>query len=160
MAKTSTPERAQTRQFLTRRDMERIITNEKGSVLWGGQIISKVEDLPTDTDLAIGDPAAEAAQARTIDQQIEALEREKARLATVKATRLSAMQEQDAAADEAEEKPTRGRKARKATGARRGRKPKGAAEAAGNAADQEAPATPTASAGPAGGDDEGEGAAE
>jgi hypothetical protein len=118
-------QKAPPRRFLDRKAMEEVI-NQGGSVMHQGEIISKIEDLPTDTDLAIGDPTAESAQMRTIEQQIEALQADKARIARAHADRARAAAAQRAAAEEGdEEKPAKKRKPRRAAGARRGRPPKG-----------------------------------
>lgn len=65
---------------LTRQEMERIITEERGSVLVNGRIISKVSDLPSDADLAGNDPDRRAAVADSLQAQIAALQ---AQLATL-----------------------------------------------------------------------------
>lgn len=58
---------------LTRAEMERVIA-EGGSVLHGGQHISQIKDLPTEADLAKGDPDKEQAAAGNLQAQIDALQ--------------------------------------------------------------------------------------
>jgi hypothetical protein len=64
---------------LTRAQMEQAI-QAGGSVLWRGQILTHVAQLPSEADLAAGDPALEAAASAALDAQILALTREKAQL--------------------------------------------------------------------------------
>lgn len=64
---------------LSRNDMEQAII-QKGSVLYQGRIISRIQDLPTDADLAKGNPDMEAAAAAALDVQIAALTAQRARL--------------------------------------------------------------------------------
>lgn len=64
---------------LTHAQMEQAI-QAGGSVLWRGQILTHVAQLPSEAELAAGDPALEAAASSALDAQILALTREKARL--------------------------------------------------------------------------------
>lgn len=64
---------------LTRSEMEQTII-QRGSVLYRGRIISRIQDLPSDADLAAGDPAQEAAAAAALDAQIAALQAQRARI--------------------------------------------------------------------------------
>jgi hypothetical protein len=116
MAKVKAPER----QFLSRSDMEKTI-KEGGSVIHKGEHITRVEDLPTDTDLAIGDESAEDTQMRRLEEQQKALEQEKTRLAKARADRALAMKAQEKAAAESEEAPAprRGKKPGPKRGAKR-----------------------------------------
>ncbi len=66
-------------QRLTRAEMEQVI-GRKGSVMYAGRIITRVEDLPSAADLAVGDPAAEKKTAEDIDAEIARLVAEKAKL--------------------------------------------------------------------------------
>ena len=64
---------------LTRSEMEQVLLNG-GSVLHGGVLISRVEQLPGAIDLAKGDPEAETAAANAIQQQIAELQAQVDRL--------------------------------------------------------------------------------
>lgn len=64
---------------LTRSEMEQAII-QRGAVLYRGRIISRIQDLPSDADLAAGDPAQEAAAAAALDAQIAALQAQRARI--------------------------------------------------------------------------------
>lgn len=64
---------------LTRQDMEAVIKGG-GSVLYKGQTLWQLSQLPTDADLAEGDPAAESAAAAALDQQIAHLTAQRDRL--------------------------------------------------------------------------------
>lgn len=64
---------------LTRSQMEQVIANG-GSVLHGGKIITRVMDLPTDADLAVGDPNRETQIANDLQQQIDHLQAQMERL--------------------------------------------------------------------------------
>lgn len=57
---------------LTREQMARVI-EDGGSVLHGGRLITRLEHLPTEADLAKGNPEREAAAAAALDAQIAAL---------------------------------------------------------------------------------------
>lgn len=65
--------------MLSRSEMEAIIAGG-GSVLHGGRIITRVADLPSELDLAAGDPEREAAAAAELEQRIAALEAQLARV--------------------------------------------------------------------------------
>lgn len=65
--------------ILTRNEMERVIAHG-GSVLHGGRLITRVEDLPTDADLATGDPNRETQIANSLQQQIDRLQAQLERL--------------------------------------------------------------------------------
>ncbi len=66
---------------LTRKDMERVITEEGGSVmLSNGQIVTRVQDLPSEADLAQGDPQREETTAARLQEQINRLQADLARL--------------------------------------------------------------------------------
>lgn len=67
---------------LSRQEMERIIVQERGSVLYKGRIISRVEEIPSDAELAEGDPEREAAVRDALDAQIAALTAQRDRLGT------------------------------------------------------------------------------
>jgi hypothetical protein len=64
---------------LTRAHMEEAIKSG-GGVLVEGQVITRVEDLPSDVKLAEGDQARTAALASSIDAQIAALTQQRAAL--------------------------------------------------------------------------------
>lgn len=64
---------------LTRNEMEAVITGG-GSVIYNGQTISRLGDLPSAADLAKGDPEAEAAAANALQQQIADLQAQIAKL--------------------------------------------------------------------------------
>jgi len=64
---------------LTRAEMEQVIANG-GSVLHQGTLISSVDRLPSAADLAKGDPEAETAAANAMQQQIDALQEQIAKL--------------------------------------------------------------------------------
>lgn len=61
---------------LSRNQMEQVIRNG-GSVLVGGRIITKVEHLPTDADLAAGNPEQEQAVISDLSDRIKALEQQR-----------------------------------------------------------------------------------
>lgn len=65
---------------LTRKEMEQAI-KDGGSVLYNGQTLWKAEQLPSEADLAVGDPEAETAAANNIQQQIADLQKQIAKLA-------------------------------------------------------------------------------
>ncbi len=65
--------------MLSRAQMEDVIRNG-GSVLHGGRLITRVEHLPTDADLAAGNPEQEAMAAAALEAQIAALQAQHARL--------------------------------------------------------------------------------
>ena len=74
MAKTrNRPER------LSRKDMEDLIKSGQ-SIIHDGQMITRCEDLPTEVDLALGDPAKENETEANIDRQIASLQAAKAQL--------------------------------------------------------------------------------
>jgi hypothetical protein len=58
---------------LTRIEMEQVLI-QKGSVLHNGRIISRMQDLPSEAELAAGNPAQEAAVAGSLQAQITALQ--------------------------------------------------------------------------------------
>lgn len=67
--------------MLTRAEMIKVINVDHGSVMYNGVVIDKVEDLPSEAELAKGDPAREAQAKETllkkkaeIDEQLESLE--------------------------------------------------------------------------------------
>jgi hypothetical protein len=64
---------------LSRADMERVI-KDGGSVLHRGILHTRVETLPTEADLAEGDPAREQAAREALDAQIAALTAQRSRL--------------------------------------------------------------------------------
>jgi hypothetical protein len=64
---------------LSRGEMEAAIA-EGGSVLYGGHLISRVQDLPSAADLARGNPEQEAAAAAALEAQIAALQAQRAQL--------------------------------------------------------------------------------
>ena len=59
---------------LSRQDMERIIVEERGSVLVGGRIITKVDELPSEADLAGNDPVRRSSVREALTAQRAALE--------------------------------------------------------------------------------------
>jgi hypothetical protein len=63
----------------TREELEAAI-NEGGSVLVGGKIITRLEDLPSEADLAKGDEVKEAAARKGLEDQVKALQAELAKL--------------------------------------------------------------------------------
>ncbi|MHC5541214.1 hypothetical protein ACYOEI_23580, partial [Singulisphaera rosea] len=69
-----------------RSEMEEIIRSG-GSIMHEGQVITRVEDLPTDADLAEGDPELEASTLEDIDSQIAKLNAQRDRLKTPVADR-------------------------------------------------------------------------
>jgi predicted HD phosphohydrolase len=69
--------------MLTRNQMEEVIRSG-GSVLHGGRLITRVEHLPTDADLAAGNPEQEALAAAALEAQIAALQAQRDRLAQAK----------------------------------------------------------------------------
>lgn len=68
---------------LTRAEMEQVI-REGGSVKHGGRIISRLEHLPSDADLAKGDPAKEAKAAGDLQAQIDQLQQQLAGLQAIR----------------------------------------------------------------------------
>jgi hypothetical protein len=72
---------------LTRAGMEHHV-KAGGSVMHGGQIITDVAELPHDADLAKGDTEREKQVAQSLDEQIAALSRERAKLGQPKSTPL------------------------------------------------------------------------
>jgi hypothetical protein len=64
---------------LSRDQMEAVIANG-GSILYGGRLITRVEHLPSEADLAAGNPDAEAKAAERLQQQMDALQKQMARL--------------------------------------------------------------------------------
>jgi hypothetical protein len=75
--------------MLSRNEMEQVIRNG-GSVLHGGRILTKMEHLPTDADLAVGNPEQEAQAAAALEAQIVALQAQHARLTQAKAPQTGA----------------------------------------------------------------------
>ena len=75
IAPAAKPERINNR--LTRHGMEKAIRSG-GSVLHNGTIISSVDKLPTEAELANGDTAAEEAARAGIEERQAALDRERA----------------------------------------------------------------------------------
>lgn len=67
-------------QMLTRQEMETAINSGSG-VLYNGHVITKVDDLPTEVDLAQGDTAREQAALENLLAQQRAIESQIARLA-------------------------------------------------------------------------------
>jgi hypothetical protein len=65
--------------MLSRNQMEQVIRSG-GSVLHGGRILTKPEHLPTDADLAVGNPEQEALAAAALEAQIAALQAQHDRL--------------------------------------------------------------------------------
>lgn len=65
--------------MLTRAQMEQAI-QDGGSVVVNGQILSRIDDLPSEADLAQGDAAKEQAARAALDQQIARLLSERAKL--------------------------------------------------------------------------------
>lgn len=86
MSRIDTLRRRKTK--LTRADMEAKIKAGE-SIIHNGMVISAIVDLPTDVELAAGDPAAEQETADSLDAEI-------ARLQTLR-TRLADQQKQTAA---------------------------------------------------------------
>lgn len=78
---------------LSRAEMEAVIAGG-GSVLIGGRIIARAEDLPGEAELAQGDPAAEAAATDKLRTQMAALQEQ-----------LTALQEQQSARAAPAEEP-------------------------------------------------------
>src|SRR5689334_6019815 len=72
--------------MLSRTDMERVIQSG-GSVLHGGRILTKLEHLPTEADLAVGNPEQEAVAAAALEAQIAALQAQYDRLTQAKTPR-------------------------------------------------------------------------
>lgn len=64
---------------LSRAEMERTIA-QGGSVLYQGRIISRAQDLPSEADLARGDPDAEAQTQTRLEAQIAELQAQVQRL--------------------------------------------------------------------------------
>lgn len=65
---------------LTREQMEQVI-NGGGSVLVGGRLITRVQDLPSPAQLAAGNPEQEQATLADLQAQIRRLEQERDGLA-------------------------------------------------------------------------------
>ena len=66
--------------MLTRAEMEQVI-KDGGSVMYGGRVLNRAEHLPSEAELAQGNPAAEAAaesnlmaEADRISQQLQLLQ--------------------------------------------------------------------------------------
>ncbi|MDE2103354.1 MAG: hypothetical protein KGL39_39300 [Patescibacteria group bacterium] len=59
---------------LNRAQMERIIREEKGSVMHKGKIYHKVEDLPSEAQLAMDDPAQKDTAEKNLQAQIDNLQ--------------------------------------------------------------------------------------
>jgi hypothetical protein len=76
--------------MLTRSQMEQVI-KDGGSVLHGGRIITRMEHLPTDADLAVGNPEQEAAVAAALEAQIAALQARHDRLMQSRTVRTGAV---------------------------------------------------------------------
>lgn len=72
--------------MLTRQQMEQAIKNG-GSVLYGGRLITRTEHLPSDADLAEGNPEQEAAAAAALEAQIAALQAQRDRLGRARPVR-------------------------------------------------------------------------
>lgn len=64
---------------LTRAEMEATLA-AGGSVLYGGRLIARVEHLPSEAELAQGNPDAEAVVAEKIQAQIGKLQEQMAKL--------------------------------------------------------------------------------
>lgn len=80
--------------MLSRDQMEQVIRSG-GSVLHGGRLIGRVEQLPTDADLARGNPAQEALAAQALEAQIAALQAQYDRLTASKAPQTGASSNPD-----------------------------------------------------------------
>lgn len=70
--------------MLSRAQMEDVIRNG-GSVLHGGRIITRAEHLPTEADLAAGNPEQERVAAAALEAQIAALQAQYDRLTQARA---------------------------------------------------------------------------
>lgn len=66
---------------LTRQEMEQVI-RDGGSVLHGGRLYTKIATLPTEAQLAAGNPEQEAAAKANLQSQVEALQAQLADLAS------------------------------------------------------------------------------
>jgi hypothetical protein len=65
---------------LTRAEMEQVI-KDGGAVLHNGQTLWKLDHLPSEADLAAGDPEAEAIVQGALDTQIRHLQQQRDKLA-------------------------------------------------------------------------------
>jgi hypothetical protein len=63
----------------TRADLEQVII-QGGSVMYQGRVITRVQDLPSEADLAAGDDAAEQTALGNLQAQIDKLTNERDRL--------------------------------------------------------------------------------
>jgi cell division protein FtsB len=70
---------------LSRDQMEAVIANG-GSILYGGRLITRVEHLPSEADLAAGDPTAEAKAAEKLERQMAQLQEQMKKLQEQQAT--------------------------------------------------------------------------
>lgn len=67
------------RGMLSRQEMERVI-QQGGAVLYRGRSIARVQDLPSEAELAQGDPQAELQAAANLQTQMAELQRQLAQL--------------------------------------------------------------------------------
>jgi hypothetical protein len=89
--------------MLSRDEMVKIIAGG-GSVLHGGRIISREADLPSEADLAQGDPARAADVAADLQAQIAALQAQVAQLQAPTPTKEPKAKAKDAPPAEAKAK--------------------------------------------------------
>jgi len=96
---------------LTRAEMEDVIRGG-GSILWQGQIVAHIGQLPSEADLAAGDPALEAAARAALDAQILALTQAKARLDLAKQVAIAPLPVVTESEPESEPAPHAAKRAR------------------------------------------------
>lgn len=80
---------------LNRKEMEAVIASG-GSVLYGGRTIAHASQLPSEADLAKGDPEAETAAANALQQQIADLQAQVAKLTPAPDSKADAKAKADA----------------------------------------------------------------
>lgn len=58
---------------LSLEEMKRIILVERGSVCWNTKVINNIADLPTEAEMALGDPEKEAEAKISLQKQADAI---------------------------------------------------------------------------------------
>lgn len=62
--------------MLTREQMARVITEDKGSVVYNGRIIRRISEIPSEAELAVGNPVEEKKAESNILAEMDRLKAE------------------------------------------------------------------------------------
>lgn len=88
--------------MMSRKEMEKVIEEDGGSIVWNGQVITDINDLPSEAELVLSNPSNHEFLNETVDKLKAEIERLTAELEKLEAKKKELTTEETKSKDEKE----------------------------------------------------------